>query len=83
MCPIGADLNPKARIPYTQKNAGLKSVRADMLVLDDLDEAEPQAKAMALERLAHSRFKRIIELSNPSFPDFGIDEAFRRSDQRF
>ena len=66
-----------------QSSVGLKSVPADMVVFDELDEAEPQAKAMAKERLGHSPFKRIIELSNPSFPDFGIDEAFQLSDQRF
>ena len=65
-----------------QSTVGMKSVPADMLVFDELDEATPQAKAMAKERLAHSKFRRLIELSNPSFPDFGIDEAYQLSDQR-
>ena len=65
-----------------QSSVGLKSVPADMIVFDELDEATPQAKTMARERLAHSDYKRIIELSNPSFPDFGIDEVFQKSDQR-
>ena len=65
-----------------QSTVGMKSIPLDMIVFDELDEAEPAAKAMAKERLAHSSYKRIIELSNPSLPDYGIDEAFQRSDQR-
>jgi hypothetical protein len=51
-------------------------------VFDELDEATPEAKAMARERLAHSAYGRIIELSNPSLPGFGIDESYQASDQR-
>jgi len=65
-----------------QSTVGMKSVPADMLVFDELDEATPEAKTLARERLSHSDFKRIIELSNPSLPDYGIDEAYRQSDQR-
>ncbi len=57
---------------------GIKSVPADMIVFDELDEATPDAKTRAKERLSHSSYKRVIELSNPSIPDFGIDEAFQR-----
>jgi hypothetical protein len=65
-----------------QSTVGMKSVPADQVVFDELDEATPEAKAMAKERLSHSDYKRIIELSNPSLPDFGIDEAYQLSDQR-
>ena len=61
---------------------GMKSVPADLVVFDELDETSPEMKSLALERLAHSDYKRVIELSNPSLPDYGIDEAYRRSDQR-
>jgi hypothetical protein len=37
---------------------------------------------MARERLGHSDYKRVIELSNPSLPDYGIDESYQLSDQR-
>ncbi len=53
-----------------------------MVVFDELDEATPDAKSLARERLSHSDFKRIVELSNPSLPDYGIDEAYQLSDQR-
>lgn len=65
-----------------QSTVGMKSVPADMIVFDELDETEPQAKNLAKERLAHSDYKRIIELSNPSLPDYGIDESYQASDQR-
>src|SRR5512140_607924 len=65
-----------------QSTVGMKSVPADMLVFDELDEATPEAKAMARERIAHSDYKRVIELSNPSLPGYGIDEQFELSDQR-
>jgi len=65
-----------------QSTVGMKSVPADMVVFDELDETSPAAKAMALERLAHSEYKRVIELSNPSLPDYGIDEQYQKSDQR-
>jgi hypothetical protein len=65
-----------------QSKVGMKSVPADLLVFDELDEATPDARAMALERVSHSDFKRLIELSNPSLPNYGIDEQYERSDQR-
>lgn len=65
-----------------QSTVGMKSVPADWLVFDELDEASPEAKSLARERLAHSDYKRIVELSNPSLPDYGIDAAYAQSDQR-
>ncbi len=65
-----------------QSAVGMKSIPVDMLVFDELDEATPEAKTLAKERLGHSDFKRLVELSNPSLPDYGIDEAYQRSDQR-
>jgi hypothetical protein len=61
---------------------GIKSIPVDQIVFDELDEAPPEAKSLAKERLAHSDYKRIIELSNPSLPGYGIDEAYQHSDQR-
>ena len=65
-----------------QSTVGIKSIPVDMIVFDELDEATPEAKSLAKERLAHSGYKRVIELSNPSLPDYGIDEAYQLSDQR-
>ncbi len=65
-----------------QSSVGMKSVPADMIVFDELDEATPEAKTLARERIAHSDYKRLIELSNPSLPEYGIDEQYQLSDQR-
>lgn len=65
-----------------QSNVGMKSVPADMLVFDELDEATPDARTLARERVAHSDYKRLVELSNPSLPGYGIDEQYQKSDQR-
>ena len=65
-----------------KSTVGMKSVPADMIVFDELDEAPPEAKTLALERLAHSDYKRVVELSNPSLPGYGVDEAYEASDQR-
>ena len=40
-----------------QSTVGMKSVPADMIVFDELDEAEPSAKALAKERIAHSDYR--------------------------
>ncbi len=65
-----------------QSTVGMKSIPVDLLVFDELDEATPESKTLARERLGHSDYKRIIELSNPSLPHYGIDEAYQKSDQR-
>ncbi|MGH2652203.1 MAG: phage terminase large subunit family protein, partial [Actinomycetota bacterium] len=65
-----------------QSSVGMKSVPADMVVFDELDEATPDAKTLARERLSHSDYRRMVELSNPSLPGYGIDEAYQESDQR-
>jgi len=65
-----------------QSSVGMKSAPADLIVFDELDEATPDARTLAWERIAHSAYKRVIELSNPSLPGYGIDEQFEKSDQR-
>jgi hypothetical protein len=63
---------------------GLKSVPADLVCFDELDEARDQSAVdMAIERMAHSEFKEVLMLSNPSLPDFGIDFQFQQTDQRY
>jgi len=57
------------------------SVSADELFFDELDEIDPTARQIAEERLSHSAYGRIVEISTPSFPDYGIDRAFLQSDQ--
>ncbi len=65
-----------------KSRSGLKSVPIDFIVFDELDEAPQTAIDMAMERMAHSEFKEVLKLSNPTLPDFGIDRAFQETDQR-
>lgn len=68
---------------------GLKSrmrreaVPADLLIFDELDYIPEFEREHAEHRLDHSKYKWIIEISKPSVPNFGIDKAFRESDQRY
>jgi hypothetical protein len=66
-----------------QSRVGLKSIPVDFIVFDELDEAPPNMVDMALERMAHSEFKDVMKLSNPTLPDYGIDKAFQETDQRY
>jgi hypothetical protein len=66
-----------------KSRVGLKSIPIDFIVFDELDEAPQNAVDMAMERMAHSEFREVLKLSNPTLPDYGIDQAFQETDQRF
>ncbi len=59
----------------------VKSVDGDVLYLDELDEADPENVEYAKDRLLHSQFGYIRQLSQPSVPDFGIDAQFKKGTQ--
>ena len=61
----------------------LKSIPADMIVIDELDETSPESVDMAEKRLSASIYKHKVKLSNPTIPDYGIDAEFIKSDQRY
>ena len=58
------------------------SVPADVIVMDELDSADPELMTMARKRLSASAFKEEVYLSNPSIPGYGIDLLFQDSDQK-
>ncbi|MEW6351290.1 MAG: phage terminase large subunit family protein [Thermodesulfobacteriota bacterium] len=60
-----------------------KSVDADFVILDELDEAKQAHKEFALDRLMHSDLQWVHALSQPSFPSYGIDAEFNETDQRY
>lgn len=60
-----------------------KSVDADMICLDELDEAKEEHVEFALDRLLHSDLQWVHALSQPSFPGFGIDLRFALTDQQY
>jgi hypothetical protein len=61
----------------------VKSVDADYIVLDELDEAKPSHIQFATDRLMHSDLQWVTALSQPSIPGFGISKRFQDTDQRF
>jgi hypothetical protein len=66
---------------WTKRRA--KSVPADGLVFDEVDEHKPENVAFGEDRNLASRDPMKIFLSVPSFTRYGIDARFRESDQRF
>jgi len=60
----------------------VKSVDADYIILDELDECPPDNIKFAYDRLLHSQLRWKSQLSQPSVPDFGIHKDFEKSDQR-
>lgn len=60
-----------------------KSVDADAIFLDELDEAKKDNIQFAMDRLLHSDLQWVHALSQPSFPGEGIDERFIESDQYY
>lgn len=59
----------------------LKSFPADVLVLDEFDEMEPRAIALARRRMNASIVRRELDLSTPGVPGHGIHAQFLQSDQ--
>ena len=58
------------------------SIPADLLIHDEIDRSKLSVISMYRERLSHSKFKRIIQLSNPSIPEHGISALYARSDMK-
>lgn len=60
----------------------LKSIDADVLILDEVDEMDARAPAIAAKRLGHSLIKETRWISTPTYPGIGIHAQWLRSDQR-
>jgi hypothetical protein len=61
----------------------MKSVPADMLVFDELDEVPAGSEDLADQRLNHSDLQWRLKLSTPTYENFGIDREFKMGDQRY
>lgn len=72
----GAKVQPDGRAPQ------LRSVDADVLILDEYDEMDPPAPALARERLGHSAVGDVRIASTPTFANVGIHRVYLESDQR-
>lgn len=62
--------------------SGLKSFPADFLILDEFDDMDAAAVALAEKRLLGSTVNRRLYLSTPTFPNRGINALYLRSDMR-
>ena len=65
----------------TKKDA--KAITYDSIVLDELDELDPELVPWLDDRLLHSSYKRRFALSQPSVPEFGIHAQFLSGDQKY
>jgi len=72
----GAQVSPDGRAPQ------LRSIDADVLVLDEFDEMDPRAVALAGERLGHSGIAEKRTASTPTYTGAGIHAAYLASDMR-
>lgn len=72
----GAQVSPKGLAPQ------LKSIDADVLILDEVDEMDPRAPAIAIKRLGHSSIAEQRWISTPTYAGVGIHAEWLKSDQR-
>jgi hypothetical protein len=66
----------------TRSRTQMKSVPADFLVFDEVDEMAPASVELARKRLGHSGQGWEVFISTPTLPGYGIDRVFAASDQR-
>lgn len=72
----GAQVSPEGMAPQ------LKSVDADVLVLDEVDEMDARAPSIAVKRLGHSVMADERWISTPTYPGRGVHAKWLESDQR-
>lgn len=74
-----------SKVQITGNAPQLKSIDADCLLLDELDELDPRAPSIARKRLGHAKedINTVIQVSTPTYPNVGINEQFLLSDQRY
>lgn len=60
----------------------LKSIDADVVIYDEVDEMDPRAPTIAKKRLGHSAIAEERFISTPTYPGFGIHAEWLLSDQR-
>jgi len=59
-----------------------KEIPADAIYADELDQFNFRNYAMAFDRLSSSEWKIVVESANPTVSEYGIDEAYQRSDKK-
>lgn len=66
-----------------KESSKLRSISVDLAAFDEADLMPTEAIEKVRNRMGHSTQKREIFLSNPTLPDYGIDQIFKQSDQRY
>lgn len=72
----GAKVSPDGRAPQ------LKSVPADILIFDEIDEMDPRAKPIGRKRLGHSLIAEERLVSTPTYHNVGVHFEWKLTDQR-
>jgi hypothetical protein len=74
----------KAAIAFVGSNsaAGFTEFPADTLIIDEYDRCDQENLPMAWERLSAAQHKKVIEISNPTIENYGIDIPFAKSDRK-
>lgn len=74
----GGKVQPDGKAPQ------LKSVDADVLIFDEVDEIDSRAIEIGRKRLGHARadLGNVLFVSTPTYPGVGIHAEFLESDQR-
>lgn len=65
----------------SQSRAGLKSIPVSLLVLDEIEEFNQEAIALAVERTSGQDKKMVWMLSTPSIEDYGVDAHYKKTTQ--
>jgi hypothetical protein len=65
----------------SKSRAGLKSIPAGFIVLDELDEMDQDNIPLALERTSGQLVKQVWKISTPTIEDHGINIDFKNSTQ--
>jgi len=60
-----------------------RTISADKLVFDEIDVSDQQNIDHAMKRLDHSDFAEVSIFSTPTMVDYGVDEAFQKTDQKY
>jgi len=71
-----------AKVKKDGSAAQLKSIDADYLILDEIDEMDPRAPTIAQKRLGHSLLAVERSASTPTYGGYGIHAEWQLSDQR-
>jgi hypothetical protein len=63
----------------SKSRSGLKSIPTGGIILDELDEMDQNNVPLALERAAGQLERKVLAISTPTLPNYGINKMFRES----